>query len=126
MEKGSISSPEWSADGKQIAFLSDREEKNQLFILQARGGEAQKVTAFEKGVSSFLWSPCGKKIWVNAVVKEGKTFTDKEEKDEKKKPEPYRVTNNEIPNGWGGLVAARYVQTNRPCRHRNGRSNAVH
>ncbi|QNK87269.1 S9 family peptidase [Sporosarcina sp. resist] len=102
--KGAISSPEWSADGKQIAFLSDREEKNQLFILQARGGEAQKVTTFEKGVSGFLWSPCGKKIWVDAVVKEGKTFTDKEEKDEKKKPQPYRATKMKYQMDGAGLL----------------------
>ncbi|HJF31811.1 MAG TPA: S9 family peptidase [Sporosarcina psychrophila] len=102
--KGNVSSPEWSADGKQIAFLSDREEKNQLFILQARGGEARKVTSFEKGVSSFLWSPCGKKIWVNAIVKEGKTFTDKEEKDEKKKPEPYRATKMKYQADGAGLL----------------------
>ena len=124
--KGKVSSPEWSADGKQIAFLSDREEKNQLFILQARGGEAQRVTSFEKGVSSFLWSPCGKKIWVNAVVKEGKTFTDKEEKDDKKKPEPYRVTKMKYQDGRGGLIAARYIPANRRRRYRNGRGNAVH
>jgi dipeptidyl aminopeptidase/acylaminoacyl peptidase len=102
--KGNVSSPEWSADGKQIAFLSDREEKNQLFILQARGGEAQRVTSFEKGVSSFLWAPCGKKVWVNAVVKEGKTFTDKEEKDEKKKPEPYRATKMKYQMDGAGLL----------------------
>ncbi|WP_438296432.1 S9 family peptidase [Sporosarcina sp. FA15] len=102
--KSTISSPEWSADGKQIAFLSDREEKNQLFILQARGGEAQKVTTFEKGVSGFLWSPCGKKIWVDAVVKEGKTFTDKEEKDEKKKPQPYRATKMKYQMDGAGLL----------------------
>ena len=102
--KGTISSPEWSADGKKIAFLSDREEKNQLFILQARGGEAQRVTSFEQGVSSFLWSPCGKKIWVDAVVKEGKTFTDKEEKDDKKKPEPYRVTTMKYRMDGAGLL----------------------
>ena len=59
--KGRISSPEWSADGNQLAFLSDREEKNQLFILSAKGGEAKKLTSFEGGLSSFLWSPCGKK-----------------------------------------------------------------
>ena len=102
--KGAISSPEWSSDGKQIAFLSDREEKNQLFILQARGGEAQKVTTFEKGVSGFLWSPCGKKIWVDGVVKEGKTFTDKEEKDEKKKPQPYRATKMKYQMDGAGLL----------------------
>ena len=115
--KGRISSPEWSADGKQIAFLSDREEKNQVFILPQEAAKRRKLTSFEKGVSSFLWSPCGKKVWVNAVVKEGKTFTDKEEKDEKKKPEPYRVTKMKYQMDGAGLIAARYIQTNRRCRH---------
>ncbi len=102
--KGSLSSPKWSADGKQIAFLSDREDKNQVYILSARGGEAKKLTSFEKGVSSFLWSPCGHQIWVNAVVKEGKTFTDKEEKEDKKKLEPYRVTTMKYQMDGVGLL----------------------
>ena len=86
-----------------------------MFILPARGGEAKKLTSFEKGVSSFLWSPCGKKVWVNAVVKEGKTFTDKEEKDEKKKPEPYRVTKMKYQMDGVGLIAAGYIPTNWCC-----------
>ena len=100
----SISAPAWSADGKQLAFLSNREEKNQVFILPAKGGEAKKLTAFEQGVSGFLWSPCGKKVWVNAVVKEGKTFTDKDEKDEKKQPKPYRVTKMKYQMDGVGLL----------------------
>ncbi|WP_342510046.1 S9 family peptidase [Sporosarcina sp. FSL K6-2383] len=102
--KGTLSSPRWSADGKKIAFLSDREDKSQVFILSARGGEAKKLTSFEKGVSSFLWSPCGNQIWMNAVVKEGQTFTDKEEKEEKKKPEPYRVTTMKYQMDGAGLL----------------------
>ena len=102
--KGNVSSPQWSADGKQLAFLSNREEKNQVFILQARGGEAKKLTSFERGVSSFLWSPCGIKIWVNAVVKEGKTFTDKEEQDDNKQPQPYRTTKMKYQMDGVGLV----------------------
>jgi len=90
--KGRVSSPKWSADGTKLAFLSNRDEKNQVFILSAKGGEAKALTSFEKGVSSFLWSPCGNKIWVNGSVKEGKAFMDKEEKDEKKLAVPYRVT----------------------------------
>ena len=35
-----ISSPKWSADGKQVAFLSNRDDGNQIYILSARGGEA--------------------------------------------------------------------------------------
>ena len=89
--KQRVSSPQWSEDGKSVAFLSDRNEKNQLYVLSAKGGEARELTDFEKGVNSFRWSPCNKKIWFNAMVKEGLTFTDKEEKEEKKQPEPYVV-----------------------------------
>lgn len=99
-----VSSPKWSADGKQIAFLSNRDDKNQLYILSARGGEAKKLTSFDKGVSGFEWSPCGTKIWFDASVKEGKTFTDKEEKDEKKKPEPVRVTKMKYKMDGVGLL----------------------
>ena len=89
--KERVSSPRWSADGTAVAFLSDRDERNQLFVMSAAGGEARSLTDFEKGVSGFEWSPCGTKIWFNALAKEGKTFTDKEEKEEKKQPEPYHV-----------------------------------
>ena len=89
--KERVSSPRWSADGTAVAFLSDRDEKNQLFVISADGGEARSLTDFEKGVNGFVWSPCGTKIWFNALAKEGKTFTDKEEKEEKKQPEPYHV-----------------------------------
>lgn len=89
--KERVSSPRWSADGTAVAFLSDRNEKNQLFVMPATGGEARSLTDFEKGVNGFEWAPCGTKIWFNALVKEGKTFTDKEEKEEKKQPEPYHV-----------------------------------
>ena len=102
--KERISSPKWSFDGKQIAFLSDREEKKQVYLLSARGGEAKKLTAFDNGVSSFHWSPCGKKVWVNGNVKEGKTFTDQAEIDEKKMPEPYRVTKMKYQMDGAGLL----------------------
>ncbi len=99
-----VSSPQWSADGKRIAFLSNREKNNQVYIMSAKGGEAKKLTSFDKGVSSFLWSPCGQKIWVNAAVKEGQTWTDKEEKEEKQKPEPYRVTKMKYKMDGAGLL----------------------
>lgn len=89
--KERVSSPSFSADGSKLAFLSTRNEKNQLYVLSTKGGEARKITTFEKGVSSYLWSPCGKKIWFSASLKEGKNFTDEPEKEEKKKPEPVVV-----------------------------------
>lgn len=89
--KERVSSPKWSADGKYIAFLSDRDEKNQLYILSTTGGEAKKLTKLEKGISSFIWSPCSKKIWFVAALKEGKSWTDEEDKDKNKLPEAYVV-----------------------------------
>lgn len=90
-KKERVSSPQWSEDGKYIAFLSNREEKNQIYILSASGGEAKKVTNLEKGISSFIWSPCGKKVWFAATLKDGKTWKDEPEKEEKKLPEAYVV-----------------------------------
>ena len=102
--KERVSSPAFSADGKQLAFLSSRDEKNQLYILSTKGGEARKVTAFDKGVSSYLWSPCGKKVWFSANVKEGKKFTDEPDKDEKKKPEPVIVNKMKYKMDGAGLL----------------------
>ncbi|MEO4054545.1 S9 family peptidase [Solibacillus sp. CAU 1738] len=89
--KERISSPKWSPNGKQIAFLSNRDEKNQLFVINKNGGEAKKIANFPYGVNSFVWSPCGDKLWVTANLKNDKTFADKIEKDDKKLPEAYVV-----------------------------------
>ena len=89
--KERVSSPQWSPDGTKIAFLSNHDEKNQLYILQSRGGEAKKVTDLANGVSSFTWSPCGEKVWLTGSVKQGKTITDKAEKEENKLPQAYVV-----------------------------------
>ncbi|CAN5519320.1 hypothetical protein BH10BAC4_BH10BAC4_26520 [soil metagenome] len=59
----SATSPEFSADGKQIAFLSDRVgDKNQVFIMRLMGGEPEQVSDAKTGVSSFKWSPDGARI----------------------------------------------------------------
>ena len=33
--------PRWSPDGKQLAFLSDRDEQQQVYAMRAEGGEAR-------------------------------------------------------------------------------------
>ncbi len=89
--KERISSPKWSPDGQQVAFISNREEKNQLYVMNKNGGEAKKLTSLESGVSSFLWDPSGQKIWISSKIKKGKTFTEKIEKEENQFPKPYVV-----------------------------------
>jgi dipeptidyl aminopeptidase/acylaminoacyl peptidase len=54
--------PRWSPDGKQLAFLSNREDHQQIYIMRADGGEAAAVTKGKRNVRSFAWSPDGKQI----------------------------------------------------------------
>ncbi len=54
--------PRWSPDGRRLAFVSEREEKPQLFLMDARGGEPWKLTDAKGGVSAFAFSPDGKTI----------------------------------------------------------------
>ncbi len=58
----SSSSPEFSPDGKMIAFLSARSGKNQIWIINTNGGEAKKLTSEKKSVNSIKWSPDGNVI----------------------------------------------------------------
>ena len=54
----SSSHPRWSPDGKYISFLSARNGgKNQIWLLDRRGGEAQRLTEIPQGVNDFEWSP---------------------------------------------------------------------
>jgi dipeptidyl aminopeptidase/acylaminoacyl peptidase len=58
--KKSERSPQWSPDGKTLAFLSNRGGKTQVYVLG--DGEAAALTSQKKGVRSFHWSPNGKSI----------------------------------------------------------------
>lgn len=49
--------PAWSADGRWLAFISDRDGKRQLYRLALAGGEAERLTSAEEGVTAFQWSP---------------------------------------------------------------------
>lgn len=54
--------PKWSPDGAWIAYTSNRDSKNNLYILPLGGGEAEKVTDVKTGVGNFEWSPDGNAI----------------------------------------------------------------
>src|SRR5476649_1124812 len=54
----------WSPDGKQIAFLSDREKKDQLqlYTASAAGGPARQLTHLTGFLQAPSWSPDGKRL----------------------------------------------------------------
>lgn len=57
--------PQWSPDGRYLAFLSDRDdprEVQQVWLLDRGGGEAERVTDLPGGVSQYAWSPDGKRL----------------------------------------------------------------
>ena len=59
----SETSPDWSPDGRWIAFTSARSgDKSQVFAIRVDGGEAVQLTDAETGVEDFAWSRDGKII----------------------------------------------------------------
>lgn len=53
----------WSPDGKQIAFISERDGNHQLWVCNADGSSPRKLTQLESGYLLFpQWSPDGKHI----------------------------------------------------------------
>ena len=57
-------SPRWSPDGKYLSFLSSREggKGSQLWLLDRRGGEAQRVSELKDGIDEYAWAPDSKRI----------------------------------------------------------------
>ncbi|HVW83389.1 MAG TPA: hypothetical protein VHB50_01865, partial [Bryobacteraceae bacterium] len=90
--------PRWAPDGRQIAFVSDRSGRREIFVISPSGGEARKLTSAENGVNSFRWAPDGKAI----------AFTSDDDGDShKKRNERYgdfEIVNSEAPSASLWLV----------------------
>ena len=75
--------PVWSPDGARLAFVSDRDGKAQVHVLDFGGGEARKVTDAPDGAGEPRWSPDGSLLLYSAKVREG-------EQPEEKAPKGYK------------------------------------
>ena len=54
--KNKSHSPEWSHDGKLIAFISDRiDDKAQIFTISPSGGEGERLFEWDKDIDGFKW-----------------------------------------------------------------------
>ncbi|MCB0210199.1 MAG: S9 family peptidase, partial [Anaerolineae bacterium] len=61
------SQPCWSPDGREIAFVSNRadKEQSQIYIIPFDGGEARPLTHLKGEFGSFEWSPDGRQLVFN-------------------------------------------------------------
>ena len=101
---------QWSADGRSLAFLSDRKQKGededdattQVWTMPAAGGKARRLTNFADGVEDFVWSPDGKKLAVIALDPEFPTGTPKP-----KNPPPIVTERYQFKEDGSGYLGAR-------------------
>ena len=67
-QTGHDTRPQWSPDGKTIAFLSGREGATQIYAMPAQGGNAKKITSLSTGADNEKWSPDGRWIAFTSSV----------------------------------------------------------
>ena len=78
--KKSSRAPAWSPDEARLAFISDRTDKSQIYVINPLGGEAEALTALDDGVNSFEWSPDGKAIAYTATEPKSTALKDRDKK----------------------------------------------
>jgi acylaminoacyl-peptidase len=64
--KYSDSAPQWSPDGSQLVFISDRDGMPQIYRIWVETGQIAKLTNLTQPPSGLRWSPDGK--WISFVM----------------------------------------------------------
>lgn len=58
--------PQFSPDGKQIAFMSKRDDTFHVYVMPSDGGTAKKITSHSEGCLLAGWWPDGKTLLIQA------------------------------------------------------------
>jgi dipeptidyl aminopeptidase/acylaminoacyl peptidase len=68
--ESSDTDPEWSPDGRRIAFASKRgsDEAPSLYVIPVDGGEAEKILELPLAISAPRWLPDGRRVVVATQV----------------------------------------------------------
>jgi acylaminoacyl-peptidase len=65
----SDSTPRWSPDGTRIAYLSDADGKQQIYVRWMDSGQTARITNLEEGPDAIAWSPDGKMLSFSSLVR---------------------------------------------------------
>jgi dipeptidyl aminopeptidase/acylaminoacyl peptidase len=87
-------SPRWSSGSDTLAFISNRSEKPQVYLISLKGGEAKVWTDCKTGVLSFEWAPDGHRI----VYMAAEPDSEEEEKKKKDKDDERVVDSDDKPS----------------------------
>ncbi|MFZ0286665.1 MAG: hypothetical protein WAL32_15675, partial [Terriglobales bacterium] len=90
-QSGHDTDPQWSPDGRWIAFLSERKPENdsandsadevtQLYLISSSGGEAFPVTNGDESIHAFTWSSDSRTLYLATRI----PWTDEQKDDYKK------------------------------------------
>jgi TolB protein len=60
--RGTEESPTWSPDGRQVAFVSDRDGQKDIYVANADGSRVRRLTNTRVGERALAWSPDGRSI----------------------------------------------------------------
>jgi dipeptidyl aminopeptidase/acylaminoacyl peptidase len=61
-------SPRWSPDGLRLAYLSDADGKQQLYVRWMDTGQTARITNLEQAPDAIAWSPDGKMLSFSSLV----------------------------------------------------------
>ena len=106
-------SPRWSPDSSQVAFLSNRVDKEkpaQIFLISLAGGEARQLTEIRGEKGDLSWSPDGR-VLLCTVRKTDTEVLEREKDEEKKKLGPVDRQYNRVfykLDGYGYLPHERW------------------
>lgn len=64
----SDASPRWSPDGTRIAYLSDADGRQQIYLRWMDSGQTARITNLEQTPEAIAWSPDGKMLSFSALV----------------------------------------------------------